>query len=272
MSWRAVARRDLRELGEPRVVRWALLGLAGVLVLGGYLFPVLAGPPPVPMGRFPGFMTGSVTIFVPLVAVLMGYKAVVGERDSGELALSLSLPHTRRDVVFGKLAARGGLVAGAVLGGLLLAAVLVIYPYGTIEPLTYLGFLAVTLLFGLAFLGLAVGVSAVAPGERVATVVGLGLFALFVVLWDLVGEALEAGFEAVGLASGSLPDWAVFLLGLEPVSAYERVVGAFWGGAGPGLGADAPWYLSGWLALLILVLWATVPLGLGYLRFRGADL
>jgi ABC-2 type transport system permease protein len=271
VSWRAVARRDLRELSEPRLVRWALLGLAGVLGLGGYLFPVLAGPPPAPMGDFPGFMAGSVTIFVPLVAVLVGYKAVVGERDSGELALTLSLPHTRRDVVLGKLATRAGLVAAAVLAGLLLAAVLVIYPYGTVEPLTYLGYLAVTLLFGLAFCCLAVGVSAVAPGERVATVVAFGLFALFVVLWDLVGEALAVGLDAIGLTSGSLPDWAVFLLGAEPVSAYERVVGAFWGGAGPNL-ADAPWYLSGWIALLLLLAWATVPLGLGYYRFREADL
>lgn len=271
MSWRAVARRDLRELSEPRLVRWSLLGLAAILVFGGYLFPVMAGPPPTPMDRFPGFMTGAVTIFVPLVAVLMGYKAVVGERESGELALSLSLPHTRRDVVLGKLAARGGLLAAAVLGGLGLAAVLVVYPFGTLEPLTYLGFLAVTQLFGLAFLCLAVGISAVAPAERMATVIALGLFALFVVLWDLVGDGLAAGLEAVGLAATGLPNWAVFLLGLEPVSAYERVVGAFWGGAGPNV-AGAPWYLSGWVALLLLVAWAAVPLGLGYYRFRGADL
>lgn len=249
-----------------------LLGV--VIVFGGYVFPLVAGPPPVAMSAFPGFMTDSVTLFVPLVAVVVGHKAVVGERESGELALTLSLPHTRRDLVLGKLCSRGGLLAAAMLAGFGLAAVLVVYPYGTLEPLTYVAYLGLTLLFGLVFLNLAVAVSTITRREQVATVLALGLFALFVVLWDLVREASRIALEAIGLTTGPLPDWARGLLGAEPVSAYERAVAAFWGsgGGGPGAGAGDPWFLGGWVALLVLVAWAVLPLLVGYWRFERADL
>lgn len=268
MSWVAVARRDLRAVLQPRSVRYGLYTLGAVFALGGYLFPVMAGPPPVAMADFPGFMSAAVTLFVPLVAVILGHKAVVGERASGELALTLSLPHTRREVVLGKLCSRGGLLAATVVAGLLIAAALVVYPYGRLEPLIYLGYLAVTLLFGLAFLNLAVGVSAITTSERVATVVALGLYALFVVLWDLVREAVAIALETIGLTAGPLPDPALFLLGAEPVSAYERAIDAFWGGAA----APAPGYLGGWVALLLLVGWAVLPLLAGDARFRRVDL
>lgn len=267
MSWVAVARRDLRAVLQPRSVRYGLYALVAVFVLGGYLFPLVAGPPPVAMADFPGYMSASVTLFVPLVAVILGHRAVVGERASGELALTLSLPHTRRAVVLGKLCSRGGLLAAAVVAGLLIAAALVVYPYGTLEPLTYLGYLAVTLLFGLAFLNLAVGVSTITTSERVATVVALGLYALFVVLWDLVREAVAVALETVGLTAGPLPKPVRFVLGAEPVSAYERAIDAFWGGT-----ATVPWSLGGWVALLLLVGWAVLPLLAGDARFRRVDL
>lgn len=267
MSWVAVARRDLRAVLEPRSTRFMLYFLVVVFALGGYLFPLAAGPPPVAMADFPGYLSAAVTLFVPLVAVLLGHRAVVGERASGELALTLSLPHTRREVVLGKLCSRGGLLAAAVLVGLLIAAALVVYPFGTLEPLTYLGYLAVTLLFGLAFLNLAVGVSAVTASERVATVVALGLYALFVVLWDLVREAVAVALVTVGLTAGPLPEPVRFLLGAEPVSAYERAIDAFWGGA-----ATAPWSPGGWVALLLLAGWAVLPLLAGDARFRRVDL
>lgn len=273
MSWLAIVRRDLRSAVQLRSTRWLLYLLVAVFVLGAYVFPLSEGPPPVAMSDFPGYMTGAVALYLPLVAVVLGHKAVVGERESGELALTLSLPHTRRDVVVAKLCSRGGLLVAGMLAGLLLGALLVVYPYGTIEPLTYLGYVVVTLVFGLVFLNLAVAVSAVTRSERLATVLALGLFALFVVLWDLVREAAAIALEAIGLTAGPLPDWAMFVLGAEPVSVYERVVDAFWGGvSAPGLDAGSPWYLGGWIALVLLLSWAVLPLGLGYYRFRRADL
>lgn len=270
MSWAAIARREVRNLRQIRSTRWLLYLVVVVYTFGAYLFPAVTGNPPDPtaaMSDFPGFMVGAVVLYVPLVAVTLGHKAIVAERESGELALTLSLPNTRRDVVLGKLAARGGLLVAALLAGLLVAAGLVIYPYGTIEPLTYLGYTVLTLLFALAFFHIALAISTYAPGERVATVVAIGVFALFVVLWDLVREAVAVALEAVGLTAGGLPAPARFVLGAEPVSAYERVISTVWGSA-----ADQAWYMDGPVAALLLVLWAVVPLLVGYRRFRGIDL
>lgn len=273
MSWLAVARRDYRSVIQPRTTRWLLYVLVAIFALGAYVFPATEGPPPVEMGDFPGYMAGAVTLYVPLVGIVLGQKAVVAERVSGELALTLSLPQTRAEVVIGKLATRGGLLAAGLVAGLLVAGALVVYPYGTFEPLTYAAYTVVTILFGLVFLNLAVAVSAVTGSERVSTVLALGLLALFVVLWDLVREAARVGLEAVGLTAGPLPDWAVFVLGAEPVSVYERVVGAFWGGVpAPGLGAGSAWYLGGWVALGLLGAWVVAPLAIATWRFGRADL
>ncbi|MFB9809145.1 hypothetical protein ACFFQF_30455 [Haladaptatus pallidirubidus] len=35
---------------------------------------------------------------------------------------------------------------------------------------------------------------------------------------------------------------------------------------------DAPFYLEGWFALVILFVWLLLPVSLGYLRFRSVDL
>lgn len=273
MSWVAVARRDYRSVVQPRTTRWLLYLLVAVFAFGAYVFPAFAGPPPVAMGDFPGYMTGAVTLYVPLVGVVLGQKAVVAERASGELALTLSLPQTRADVILGKLATRGGLLATGIVAGLLVGGVLVVYPYGSFEPLTYAAYTGVTLLFAFVFLNLAVAVSAVTGSERVSTVLAFGLLALFVVLWDLVREAARVGLETIGLTAGPMPDWALFVLGAEPVSIYERVVDAFWGGvAAPGLGAGAPWYLGGWVALGLLGAWVVVPLAVATWRFGRVDL
>lgn len=276
MSWLAVARRDYLSVIQPRTTRWLLYFLVTVFALGAYVFPAFEGRPPefdVAMSDFPGYMAGAVTLYLPVVGVVLGQKAVVAERASGELALTLSLPQSRSEVVIGKLATRGGLMAAGLLAGLVVGGVLLVYPYGTLEPLTYAAYGAVTLLFGLVFLNLAVAVSAVTGSERVSTVLALGLLALFVVIWDLVREAARVGLETIGLTAGPLPDWALFVLGAEPVSVYERVVGAFWGGlAPPGLGTGSPWYLGGWVALGLLGAWVVAPLAIATWRFGRADL
>jgi ABC-2 type transport system permease protein len=53
----------------------------------------------------------------PIVGVVVGYNAVSGGRESGSLKLLLSLPHSRADVVFGKVVGRGAALSLAVFAG-----------------------------------------------------------------------------------------------------------------------------------------------------------
>lgn len=273
MGWATVARRDFREVWTHKFVRWMVYFLLFVFVMGGYVYPPSVETP-VSTDGFPAFMTGWMGLLIPLAAILLGHNAIVGERESGELALTLSLPHSRRDVVLGKLAARGGLVVVATLAGLLLAGALVVYPYGSLGLPMYVAYLALTTLFSIAFVGIAMAISSFARTQRVAAGAAFGVFFLFVVIWDPLRAGIRYALEYIGFADGGLPNWALFLYGAEPVSLYERIIQAFWEGSttGPYLGPDAPWYLGGWVALVLLVAWALGPLAVGYYRFGRTDL
>lgn len=276
MSWRVIASKDYRESKDSRLVRYLLYFFVFVCLVGGYIFPVATGGD-VTKDRFAGFMTGSIGLLLPLLGILLSYNAIVGERESGRLALLLSLPHDRRDVVLGKLAGRGAFLALGVVVGLVGAGALVIYPFGSVSVTSvpsYLAYVLLTLLFGFVFFGIGLALSTFTVSKQLATMGAFGVYFLFVIVWDLVLEASVFGLEQAGFADGEPPNWLLFVHGAEPGMLYDRIVeGAFAGTTdGPYLGADAPWYLGEWVALVVFLVWAAVPLLVGYRRFEVTDL
>lgn len=267
----AIARLDHRDAKQSRLVRYLLYFFVLVCLIGGYAFPAITGGD-VTGDRFAGFMTTSIGLLLPLVGLLLGYNAIVGDRESGRLKLSLSMPHSRRDVLAGKLLTRGGYLVFAVLIGLLGAGALVYYPFGSLS-VSYLGYIAVTLGLGIIFFGIGVALSTFLKSRQFATVGAFGIFFLFVVIWEELLSVVVFLLEQVG-GSDEPTDPLRFIHGAEPGLLYDRIIGAFFEGRseGPYLGADAPWYLGEWVALVLFALWMVVPLAVGYLRFTRTDL
>jgi len=246
-----------------------LLALPALAVLAaGYAYPLL-GEEPITTARFAGFATGWFTGIVPFVGVLLGYNAVVSERESGAILLSLSLPRSRGDVVFGKLASRAGLVCGVLLPALVVAGALVVYPFGRLELLPFLGFVLVTLAYAAIWTGLGVAASLSVSTKGRSLVIAGGLFFLFVIVWDGITAGIELGLHEAGLIGEEAPGPLEFVFEIDPGSAFSRVVDGF---IDPGASVGGPWYLGEWAALVLLVLWAVVPIGLAYWRFSGRDL
>lgn len=283
MPWPVIARKEFDTSKNSRFVRYLLYFLVFVLLVGGYIFPVVTGGD-VTTDRFAGFMTGSVGLLLPLLGLLLGYNAIVGERQSGRLTLVLSQPHTRREVVVGKLLGRGAVITIGVVGGLAVAGVLVIYPFGlehvgtdleTLASLArYVAYIVVTLLFGFLFFHLGLALSTFTSSKQLATMGAFVVYFLFVIIWDVILEAAVFGLEQAGVTDGGEPDWLLFVHGAEPVSLYDRIVAGFFENdtTGPYLGADAPWYLGEWVALVLFLVWTAVPLLAGYYRFEVTDL
>src|SRR6056297_3229926 len=109
MSWKAIARKDVRDAGTSRTL-WALTALLPVL------FVALAlGISAFVDREFDTFLqTGAalVSTTFALLGIVLGYKSVIAERNSGSIALLLSMPHSRRDVVIGKFVGRAVVFAG----------------------------------------------------------------------------------------------------------------------------------------------------------------
>ena len=267
----AIARLDHRDARQSRLIRYLLYFFVLVCLIGGYAFPAVTSGD-VTGDRFAGFMSTSIGLLLPLVGLLLGYNAVVGDRESGRLKLSLSMPHSRRDVLAGKLLTRGGYLVAAVLIGLIGAGALVYYPFGSLS-VSYLAYMAVTLGFGIIFFGIGVTLSTFLKSRQFATVGAFGIFFLFVVIWEELLSVVVFLLEQVG-GSGEPTDPLRFIHGAEPGLLYDRIIGAFFEGRseGPYLGADAPWYLGEGVALFLFALWVVVPLAVGYLRFTRTDL
>jgi ABC-2 type transport system permease protein len=267
MTWKTIAHRDRKLTVSARSVKTLLALLVFAVLLAGYLYPVV-GAKPITTARFSGFVINPITTILPFIGVLLGYNAVVSERETGSILLSLSLPQSRKDVVFGKYTSRTGVLAVTIAFTMVGAGFLVVYPFGELDLLPFLAFTVVTIIFGAIWSGIGIAISLAVATKRRAVSLGFGLVVLFAIVWDMISAALEIGLNAAGIIDGQLPGSVRFLFALEPGHSYERVTTGF---IDPSTTIDGPWYLNEWVALLLLIFWAVGPVGLTYLRFAGRD-
>ncbi len=122
-----------------------------------------------------------VSLVVPLVALVLGHDAIVGERERNTLGLLLSLPVGKLEVVVAKFIGRALALCFAV--GLGLGLALLIAPAAERQILTAL--IAPTLLLGIAFLSVGVLVSALTRRQITAASMVVTIWFLFVFFFDL---------------------------------------------------------------------------------------
>jgi hypothetical protein len=272
MSWRVIAREDVRGTMLSKTT-WLAVGLFPVAFLGYVVAHDYIGEP-----NFPAFvagLAGVVGVLLPAVAILLGYKSIADDRTSGRLTLTLSLPHSRRDLAVGTFVSRAAVVLVPALLALAVAGVVGAVRFGTEGVVWYPWFLVATALFGTAFVGFAVGLSMSTTADRWITLGGLGGYLLLVTFWGGLQSTVlvvlhRFDFEVLQ----DMPDWALLFRLLEPGEAYARLVRAGFDVdlAGLYVAEGAPVYVSAPAALVLLGAWAVLPLVVGYWRFRADDL
>lgn len=274
MTWAAVARKDFQDARLSKAL-WTLTGLFVLMSAGmAYLYatvPELSGDGNVStIGLL--FMLGApATLFIAIAAIVVAVGSIAGERSSGSAKLLLGLPHTRRDIVLGKLVGRTAVLAVAILTGLAVTLVVLLAIFGSFSLVDYVAFAGLTLLLALAYVGIMVGISATTDSSGRAMALGLGAFVVLEFLADLLplGAAFVLnGFSVQGMTTMS--PLGEFLGVLTPTAAYQHAIGWFLGNlsaAGP-----TPFYLTGWMSLVLLGCWLIVPVAIGYRRFRNSDL
>jgi len=218
------------------------------------------------------------TLFIPIIGLMVGYKAVVGERESGTLKLMLSLPHKRGDVVVGKFLGRSlSLTVGIVIG--FAVAILVFVTQTTsFDVVAYLSFLLLSLLYGLVFVSIGVGISSlIATSSRA---IGLAIFAyimlVFPNLWAFIPTILRWVTNGFSLdLTTEPPGWAQFFSVLSANSGFSsasRALIDFESLSGVAQETPDEFYLQDWFGLVVLLAWLIIPLALCYVRFERADL
>ena len=122
-----------------------------------------------------------ISLFVPLVALVLGHDAIVGERERNTLGLLLSLPIRRAEVVVAKFFGRAGAMIVATSTGLLAAILLAAPPHRPVLA----NLIGPTLLLGGAFLSVGLMLSTAVVRQVTAASLVVAIWFLFVFFYDL---------------------------------------------------------------------------------------
>ena len=161
----------------------------------------------------------SLTIFlIPLIALLLGYDAIVGEAERGCLLLMLTYPVSRLEIIVGKFLGHAAILAfAAIVGYGAAGAAAALTGGGDAESWrAFAGLILTTILLGLAFLALAYLVSVLVAERSTAAGIAVAVWLLFVIVYDLaLMGALVASKGRIGA------DLFPSLLLLNPADVYR---------------------------------------------------
>jgi ABC-2 type transport system permease protein len=224
MTWAQVARKDFEDAVRSKML-WGIMA-AFVGFMAFVVGVTLATSDADASGDAAVGLTAQLgQLFVPLIALIAGYMAVVGERRTGSLRVLLGYPHSRWDVVFGKLVGRTGVIAVTLGVGSVVSIALVALATASPDLGAVVGLLGAIVLFGAGITGLAVGISASVRSRGKAMALAIGSVLVFLIVWD-------AAAAAYALVTGALPGleaepWYFLLKRLNPVGAFRVVADAF---------------------------------------------
>ena len=267
----------MKELRDGFRNRW----IAAAIIVLGILALVLSV-----LGSAP---TGSVSVseldvsvvslaslsvyLIPLIALMLSFDAMVGEFERGTMMLLLTYPVTRWQVIMGKFLGHVLILFIAILvgyGGVVIAMTLVAGS-STEGWQAYVVMMASSMLLGAVFVALGYLVSVLVKERATAVGAAIGLWLVFVVLYDLLL------FGALTLDKDQLIGQQLFsmLMLISPTDTYRVLnLSSFEGvseAAGiAGVASEAG--LSGTLLVSAMLLWVIVPLAGTLLVFQRREL
>jgi Cu-processing system permease protein len=215
-------------------------------------------------------MTTLSVYLVPLLALLMSFDAVAGEIERGGLALLLTYPVSRTEILLGKFAAHLCTLVFAIAAGLGVAGLAASAADGAgPESLTALARLVWTsILLGATFLALGYTLSALTRAPGAAAGLAVGLWLVFVVLYDL-GLLGALVYDDGGGFTRLVFPW---LLAANPADAFRlyNVSASESVALVTGLTGAAS-ALPGWAALFSLFIWPAAALALARAAFGRVE-
>ncbi|MBM6583395.1 ABC transporter permease [Microvirga sp. BT689] len=217
----------------------------------------------------------SLTIFLlPLIALLISHDAIVGEMERGTMLLLLSYPVARWQVLLGKFVGHLSILAFATLLGYGAAAGALAATGEVIDRESWTAFASMigsSILLGAAFIAVGYLVSALVRERGTAAGIAIGIWLVFVLIYDMALLGLLVVDQGQVLSGGLLNA----LLLLNPTDAYRLFnltgsgnVSAFSGMAGVAQTTT----LGPSVLLAALAAWALLPLGLAALAFSRREL
>ena len=215
-----VFHREVRTVWRTRLV-WILAGGFFVVVLGIGFVGGAGGYVPLSLS-----LLTPLELLVPVLAAGLGSRAILAERERGEIDVLRTYPIAPETYVSGVYLGRLAAVSSIILGSLLITGVLVpllraspalAQTGGLNSPLLYARFIVFTVVFAAVVLAVMILVSATVRNARRGIVVTVIVVATVAVGFDL---GIILGLAGDLVVTESLP----WYLALSPGSAYRGLV------------------------------------------------
>lgn len=217
----------------------------------------------------------SLSVFLlPLIALLISHDSIVGEIERGTMLLFLSYPVGRWQVLLGKFVGHVAVLSFATVLGYG-AAALVLAAMGTemdMESIRAFGAMVISsIMLGAVFIAIGYLISSLVRERATAGGIALGVWLLFVVLYDMGLLGLLVVDQGRRISASALN----VLLLANPTDVYRMLNLAGTKGASAfagmtALGAMWTWGTS--LLAIALLLWILLPLSLAAYAFSRREL
>ena len=210
---------------------------------------------------------------IPLIALMLSFDALVGEFERGTMMLLLTYPVTRWQVIMGKFLGHVLILFIAILAGYGGAIIIMtLLTGGSFDGWqAYVSMMASSLLLGAVFIALGYLVSVLVKERATAAGTAIGLWLVFVVLYDLIlfGVLLMDESQIISQQLFSMlmlvsPTDTYRILNLSLFDGVSQAAGIAGVAGGSGL--------SGMLLIGVMLLWVAVPLATTLLVFQRREL
>ena len=181
-----------KEVRDSMCNRWVLAAtvlLAALALSLGFLGSTPTGSVKVDPLTVTVVSLSSLSIFlIPLIAMLLSYDALIGEIERGTMALLLSYPVSRVQILAGKFIGHIIILTLATAAGYGLAGIALQLANGGIDIAAWKPFallIAASVVLGAAFLAMGYVISAKVKERGTAAGVAIGVWLFFVVIFDM---------------------------------------------------------------------------------------
>lgn len=281
MSTYTVARDDFKNSVASSVVLGVVAALAAIVAL---TFVVESGQYDDPY-RTLFDVTQAVILIGPILVAPLAYQCIVGERVSGRITFAMGLPNSRAEYFAGKLLSRFAIALLAVGCSMILGFTVAASTFTNAPDLgRFAVFTGATALYLLSFVSIYLGLSALANDRTTAMLGSLAAYFLLIPFWGGFTPFvnLDTVLTGIGHLIGTPLSDATreAIRNLSPWKAYGGSTASLYADVGEGyqrLPSIPPekadeMYRQTAKNVLTLLGWSTVPLVVGYAKFRVAEL
>ena len=264
-----------KEFSDGLRNKW-VAGATLILAALAFALTLLGSTPTGVLGIKPLAVTvvslSSLTIFlIPLIALLLGYDAIVGEAERGCLLLILTYPVSRREIILGKFLGHTAILSFATVVGYGAAGAAAAWAGGGDAGSwrAFVWLLLSTVMLGVAFLALAYLISVLVKERSTAAGIAVGLWLFFVIIFDLAlmgGLVASRGRMGAGVFASLLLLNPADVYRLFNLTAFENV--RMLSGMA---GLSAAVRFSPLVLLVVLAAWSVVPLGIAAAVFKRRE-